>query len=84
MIRNPEVQKRAQAEIDAVVGTDRLPNFDDRKSLPYVEAVFREVGVFDSNLPKHELTCHTDDALQAGISSWFVIFLVLIPVLISS
>ncbi|KAF9244242.1 cytochrome P450 [Melanogaster broomeanus] len=39
---NPEVQKRAQAEIDDVVGMDRLPNFDDRPSLPYVEAVLRE------------------------------------------
>ncbi|KAF9239604.1 cytochrome P450 [Melanogaster broomeanus] len=43
MLQNPEVQKRAQAEIDTVVGTDRLPHFDDRPSLPYVEAVFREI-----------------------------------------
>ncbi|KAF9239603.1 cytochrome P450 [Melanogaster broomeanus] len=42
MLQNPEVQKRAQAEIDTVVGTDRLPHFDDRPSLPYVEAVLRE------------------------------------------
>jgi len=47
MIMYPEVQKRAQAEIDAVVGTDRLPNFDDRKSLLYVEALFREVAISD-------------------------------------
>ncbi|KAG9318127.1 hypothetical protein JVU11DRAFT_195 [Chiua virens] len=30
MVQQPEVQKWAQAEIDAVVGTNRLPNFDDR------------------------------------------------------
>ena len=42
MVLNPEVQKRAQAEIDAVVGTVRLPDFDDRSSLPYVEAIYRE------------------------------------------
>lgn len=43
MILHPEVQERAQAEIDQVVGKDRLPNFDDRQALPYVEAVFREI-----------------------------------------
>jgi len=38
-----EQQRKAQAEIDSVVGTDRLPTFDDRASLPYVEALFREI-----------------------------------------
>ncbi|KAF8450341.1 cytochrome P450 [Boletus edulis BED1] len=39
----PDVQKKAQAEIDAVIGPDRLPNFTDRDSLPYVEALAKEV-----------------------------------------
>jgi cytochrome P450 len=39
----PEVQKKAQAEIDAVVGNDRLPSFSDRSQLPYVEALAKEV-----------------------------------------
>lgn len=39
----PDIQKRAQAEIDSVVGPDRLPSFADRESLPYVEAVVKEV-----------------------------------------
>ena len=43
MIGNPHVWKRAQAENDAVVGTGRLPEFDDRPSLPYVDATMREV-----------------------------------------
>ncbi|KAH7908870.1 cytochrome P450 [Hygrophoropsis aurantiaca] len=43
MILHPHVQERAQLEIDSVVGTERLPNFDDRSSLPFVEAVLREV-----------------------------------------
>ncbi|OAX32366.1 cytochrome P450, partial [Rhizopogon vinicolor AM-OR11-026] len=30
MMLYPEVQKRAQAEIDSVVGQDRFPNFEDR------------------------------------------------------
>ena len=39
----PEVQKKAQAEIDAVVGPDRLPSFSDRNSLPYIEALVKEI-----------------------------------------
>ena len=38
----PEVQRKAQAEIDAVVGPDRLPDFHDRPSLPYINAVIKE------------------------------------------
>ena len=38
----PEVQKKAQAEIDAVVGSNRLPDFEDRPLLPYVNAIVKE------------------------------------------
>ncbi|KAH7911674.1 cytochrome P450 [Hygrophoropsis aurantiaca] len=43
MLLHPEVQAKAQAEIDSAIGTSRLPNFDDRPSLPYVEAILREI-----------------------------------------
>ncbi|KAF8973003.1 cytochrome P450 [Flammula alnicola] len=43
MAIHPEVQKKAQEEIDRVVGSERLPDFEDRPSLPYVEAIYREV-----------------------------------------
>ncbi len=39
----PEVQKKAQAELDAVVGQSRLPQFEDRHSLPYISAVVKEL-----------------------------------------
>ncbi|KIJ12556.1 hypothetical protein PAXINDRAFT_14634 [Paxillus involutus ATCC 200175] len=42
MVENPHVWKRAQAEIDSVIEIDRLPEFDDRTSLPYVEAILGE------------------------------------------
>jgi cytochrome P450 len=42
MLLHPEVQAKAQAEIDRVVGKDRLPDFDDRPALPYLDAVLRE------------------------------------------
>ncbi len=43
MLLYPEVQAKAQAEIDAVIGNDRLPRFDDRERLPYVNALVLEV-----------------------------------------
>ena len=39
----PEVQAKAQSEIDRVTGTDRLPSFKDRDSLPYLNALVKEV-----------------------------------------
>jgi len=43
MALHPEKQQKAQAEIDLIVGSDRLPTFRDRDSLPYVEAIYREM-----------------------------------------
>ncbi|KAI0042140.1 cytochrome P450 [Auriscalpium vulgare] len=39
----PDVQARAQAEIDAITGGERLPSFSDRSVLPYIEAVCKEL-----------------------------------------
>jgi len=35
MMARPEVLAKAQKEIDRVVGSDRLPTFEDRPFLPY-------------------------------------------------
>ncbi|KAF5012218.1 hypothetical protein FDECE_1734 [Fusarium decemcellulare] len=42
MLLFPNVQKKAQEEIYNVIGTNRLPRFEDRDSLPYVDALVRE------------------------------------------
>lgn len=39
----PEVQVKAQQEIDRVIGRDRLPTFEDRDRLPYIDAIVKEV-----------------------------------------
>ena len=44
MALHPEVQKKAQAEIDTVVGPNRLPDFHDRPSLPYINAIVKETS----------------------------------------
>lgn len=43
MATNPDAQKRAQAEIDTVVGRSRLPSFADFEHLPYTRAMVKEV-----------------------------------------
>ena len=40
---HPKAQKRARNEIDASVGRDRLPTFEDRPKLPFVDAMCKEV-----------------------------------------
>ncbi|KZV84168.1 cytochrome P450 [Exidia glandulosa HHB12029] len=42
----PEVQKKAQAELDDVVGTDRLPAVEDMPRLPYIDALIKEIHRF--------------------------------------
>jgi cytochrome P450 len=39
----PEVQRRAQAELDTVIGRDHPPTFADVPHLPYVCAVIKEI-----------------------------------------
>ncbi|KAI0746722.1 cytochrome P450 [Daedaleopsis nitida] len=51
MMLHPDVQKKAQAEIDSTVGTDRLPTFYDRPSLPYVDAIMSEVLRWGAPVP---------------------------------
>lgn len=43
MLNHPEHQKKAQEELDRVVGRDRLPGFQDQDDLPYVSAIVKEV-----------------------------------------
>ena len=52
MVRYPDVQRKAQAELDSVVGMGRLPVFEDRDSLPYVTAVHKEVHRWHPVLPQ--------------------------------
>lgn len=41
-MKYPRVLKKAQAEIDAVVGRDRVPSFDDWDKLPYINCCVKE------------------------------------------
>lgn len=43
MVLHPEVMHKAQAEIDSVIGRERLPGFADKERLPYVSAIVKEI-----------------------------------------
>ncbi|KAJ7107925.1 cytochrome P450 [Mycena epipterygia] len=47
----PEVQKKAQEELDRVVGPARLPSFEDRSNLPYLNAIVMEVHRWNPVIP---------------------------------
>ncbi|KAJ7708746.1 cytochrome P450 [Mycena rosella] len=66
----PDVQAKAQREIDSVIGNDRLPGFSDKDKLPYTTAlaleVFRWHSVTPTGVP-HRVT--EDHILEEG---WFL------------
>ncbi|KAF4488174.1 Cytochrome P450 monooxygenase COX2 [Colletotrichum fructicola Nara gc5] len=43
MVLHPEIQQKAQALIDRVVGQERLPTLSDRPSLQYIDHIVQEV-----------------------------------------
>ncbi|KAH9951705.1 cytochrome P450 [Amylocystis lapponica] len=51
MALHPDKQRKAQKEIDNVIGSGRLPVIQDRDSLPYVNAVIKEVMRWHPALP---------------------------------
>jgi cytochrome P450 len=51
LTRYPEVQRKAQAELDTVVPRKRLPTFGDRPHLPYIEAFCRELSRWHVVIP---------------------------------
>ncbi|KAG1753720.1 cytochrome P450 [Suillus paluster] len=66
MTISPDVQKKAQVEIDAVVGPDRLPSFADRDSLPYIEALVKEVLRWNAVAPNGGPRRVTEDDIHDG------------------
>ena len=67
MVAFPEVQRRAQAEIDAVVGRDRLPTFADAPRLPYVRAIIKEILRWRPVLPFGVPHVATDEDWYEGM-----------------
>jgi len=66
MVTNPDIQRRAQLQIDAVVGKGRLPTFDDRDRLPYVDAIIYETLRLRPPLPLGVPHATTEDDHYKG------------------
>jgi cytochrome P450 family 2 subfamily J len=43
MVLHPDVQRKVQAELDDVIGRQRMPSYEDRPNLPYTEATLLEI-----------------------------------------
>ncbi|KAJ7644817.1 cytochrome P450 [Roridomyces roridus] len=51
MALHPSIQLRAQEEMDAIIGPERLPTIADRASTPYLNAVLKETLRWHPSLP---------------------------------
>jgi len=63
---HPEAQKRARDQIDAVVGRERLPSFEDRSRLPFVDAMCKEVLRWRPLLPLAVPHAASEDGIYEG------------------
>ncbi|KAL4246397.1 cytochrome P450 family protein [Abortiporus biennis] len=65
MLLYPDVQKKAQAQIDQIVG-DRLPEFEDRQFLPYIDAIVSETLRWHPVIPQNVPHLAEQDNIYKG------------------
>ena len=66
MAMYPDVQKKAQSELDMVVGIERLPEFSDLSSLPYLNALIKELWRWHPVLLMAVPHCSTNEDTYDG------------------
>lgn len=67
MVAHPEIQKRAQDELDAVVGRSRTPTPADAPNLPYIQALVKESLRWRPPLPLGIPHATTEDDWYEGM-----------------
>ncbi|KAF4592240.1 O-methylsterigmatocystin oxidoreductase [Ophiocordyceps camponoti-floridani] len=66
MTLNPEIQRKAQKEIDSLTGSTRLPSFEDRSQLPYIDAIVTETLRWLPVAPMGTAHMATEDVFYNG------------------
>ncbi|XP_018606053.2 cytochrome P450 2C20-like [Scleropages formosus] len=66
LIKHPNIQEKVQLEIDEVIGRDRCPVMEDRKSLPFTDAVIYEVQRYLDIAPMNVPHYATSDIVFKG------------------
>lgn len=64
MLHNPEVQKKAQAEIDRVTGGKWVPGMNDRELFPYIDCMIKELFRYSPAVPLVPHSLHEDDVFE--------------------
>ena len=67
MVAHPEVQRRAQNELDTAVGRSRVPTMSDAPNLPYIQAIVKEVLRWRPVLPLSLPHSTTEDDWYNGM-----------------
>jgi len=66
MTMHPDIQKKAQEELDAVIGPNRLPTLADRDSLPYLNTMLKEAIRWGPTTPLGAPHCIEQDDVHEG------------------
>jgi len=63
---HPEVQRKIHEEMDRIIGDDRLPTHDDRESLQYLQAAWKEASRWRPTAPINFPHVTTEDQVNQG------------------
>ncbi|KAG1745097.1 cytochrome P450 [Suillus paluster] len=66
MVLYPDIQARAREELNQVVSHDKIPCIDDKASLPYLDAILREVLRWFPPVPLGMAHATTSDDIYGG------------------
>jgi cytochrome P450 len=66
MVLYPDVQEKAHAELDTIIGQGRLPGFSDQPHLPYINAIVTEVLRWNSVAPTGVPHTASEDGFIGG------------------